>query len=113
MPVRDRRASRDGPRLLDHAGARHAVRHHPDDGRLRVGLAALPIGLAHHPRRHGLGRRNGMTTAGHDVRVAQAADEDAVMAVLMLAFATDPPMRYIFARPADYAAGFRRFANVT
>jgi ribosomal protein S18 acetylase RimI-like enzyme len=44
---------------------------------------------------------------------SQAADEDAVMAVLMLAFATDPPMRYIFARPADYAAGFRRFANVT
>jgi ribosomal protein S18 acetylase RimI-like enzyme len=54
-----------------------------------------------------------MTTTGHEVRIAQATDEDAVMAVLMLAFATDPPMRYIFAKPAGYADGFRRFAAVT
>jgi hypothetical protein len=54
-----------------------------------------------------------MTTGGRGVRIAEAADEDAVMAVLALAFATDPPMRYIFSRPQGYAAGFRRFAAVT
>jgi ribosomal protein S18 acetylase RimI-like enzyme len=54
-----------------------------------------------------------MTTAARDVRIAQACDEDAVMAVLTLAFATDPPTRYIFFRPEAFAAGFRRFASVT
>jgi len=53
-----------------------------------------------------------MSANGDAVRAATAADEDAVMAVLELAFATDPPMRYIFARPADYAGGFRRLAAV-
>ena len=54
-----------------------------------------------------------MTLTGHEVRIAQAGDEGAVMAVLQLAFATDPPMRYIFARPEAYLAGFRRFAGAT
>ena len=54
-----------------------------------------------------------MSAGDYTVRIAAAADADAVMAVLQLAFATDPPMRYIFKRPQAYAAGFRRFAEAT
>jgi len=49
-----------------------------------------------------------MSSAG--VRVAAAADRDALLATLMLAFAGDPCTRYMFAAPEAFVAGFRPFA---
>lgn len=46
-----------------------------------------------------------------EVRVADASELDDVLQTLTLAFATDPPVRYLFSRPAAYLAGYPRFAR--
>ena len=46
----------------------------------------------------------------HDVRVADLSETEAVLDTLMLAFASDPPLRYLLSTPAAYFAGFRGFA---
>lgn len=47
----------------------------------------------------------------NDVRIAKASEQQTVLNTLMLAFATDPPLRYLFATPDAYLAGFPRFAT--
>ncbi len=44
------------------------------------------------------------------VRIATAAERDAVLATLMLAFAGDPCTRYMFATPDAFVAGYLPFA---
>ena len=38
-----------------------------------------------------------------EVRVAEASELDDVLKTLTLAFATDPPVRYLFSRPAAWS----------
>ncbi|WP_293676382.1 N-acetyltransferase [uncultured Phenylobacterium sp.] len=45
-----------------------------------------------------------------EVRVAEASEQDAVLNTLMLAFASDPCLRYLLDTPEALFAGFRRFA---
>ena len=47
----------------------------------------------------------------HDVRVAEVSETEAVLDTLMLAFASDPPIRWLLATPQAYLAGFRGFAT--
>ena len=54
-----------------------------------------------------------MTASAYEVRIAQRADEDAVMGVLTLAFSTDPCTRYMLPRPATFVAAYQRFASIT
>jgi ribosomal protein S18 acetylase RimI-like enzyme len=46
-----------------------------------------------------------------DVRVAAASERDTVLDTLMLAFSTDPCLRYLLWSPAALFQGFRRFAT--
>lgn len=46
-----------------------------------------------------------------DVRVAAASEADAVLDTLMLAFSTDPCLRYLLWSPAAFFKGFRPFAT--
>ena len=46
-----------------------------------------------------------------DVRVAGASEADAVLDTLMLAFSTDPCLRYLLWSPAAFFKGFRPFAT--
>ncbi len=43
----------------------------------------------------------------HQVRPAGAADQDSLLSVLMLAFSTDPCMRWTFPRPDTFLAAFK------
>jgi ribosomal protein S18 acetylase RimI-like enzyme len=43
-------------------------------------------------------------------RVADASEKEAVTAILMLAFATDPPTRWLFPKARDFVALYPRFA---
>ncbi len=45
------------------------------------------------------------------VREAEAADKDAVLAILTLAFSADPPTRWLFPKAKDYLAVYSRFAD--
>ena len=47
----------------------------------------------------------------HDVRVADVSETEAVLNTLMLAFASDPPVRWLMRTPEAYFAGFRGFAT--
>jgi len=47
----------------------------------------------------------------HAVRVAEAAEGEAVLDTLMLAFSSDPCLRYVLAGPAAFFKGFRPFAT--
>lgn len=44
------------------------------------------------------------------VRVAEASEQEAVLNTLMLAFATDPCLRYLLDTPEALFKGFHRFA---
>ena len=46
-----------------------------------------------------------------DVRKAEVSETEAVLNTLMLAFSTDPCVRFMLARPDAFFAGFRRFAT--
>lgn len=46
-----------------------------------------------------------------DVRKAEASEQEAVLNTLMLAFSTDPCVRFMFPKPDAFFAGFRRFAG--
>jgi ribosomal protein S18 acetylase RimI-like enzyme len=46
-----------------------------------------------------------------DVRTAEATETDAVLDTLMLAFSTDPCLRFMMDTPARFFAGFRPFAT--
>src|SRR5258708_3853014 len=46
----------------------------------------------------------------HEVRIAQPAEQDAVLDTLMLAFATDPCIRYIWRPPSQFFGASRRLA---
>ncbi|WP_293905436.1 GNAT family N-acetyltransferase [Phenylobacterium sp.] len=46
-----------------------------------------------------------------DVRTAEASEGDAVLNTLMLAFSTDPCLRYLLASPDAFFKGFRAFAT--
>jgi GNAT superfamily N-acetyltransferase len=48
--------------------------------------------------------------AGYDVRVAEASEQDAVLGALMLAFSTDPCMRYVLTKASAFVSVFRPFA---
>lgn len=45
------------------------------------------------------------------VRVAEVSEADTVLNTLMLAFASDPPVRWLMSTPDDYLAGFKGFAG--
>ena len=47
----------------------------------------------------------------YEVRVAEVSETDKVLNTLMLAFATDPPVRWLMSTPDDYLAGFKGFAG--
>ena len=47
----------------------------------------------------------------YEVRVAEASEGEAVLDTLMLAFSTDPCMRYLLASPHAFFKGFRPFAT--
>lgn len=47
----------------------------------------------------------------YEVRVAEASEGDAVLDTLMLAFSTDPCLRYLLATPNAFFRGFRPFAT--
>jgi ribosomal protein S18 acetylase RimI-like enzyme len=46
-----------------------------------------------------------------EVRVADASELDAVLQTLTLAFAIDPPVRYLFSTPAAFLTGYPAFAR--
>ena len=46
-----------------------------------------------------------------DIRIAQASEKDAVLDTLMLAFSTDPCLRYLLWSPDAFFRGFRPFAT--
>lgn len=46
-----------------------------------------------------------------DVRTAEASEQDAVLNTLMLAFSTDPCLRFMLDTPDRFFAGFRPFAT--
>ena len=46
-----------------------------------------------------------------EVRIAEASETEAVLNTLMLAFSTDPCVRFMLAKPDVFFAGFRRFAT--
>jgi GNAT superfamily N-acetyltransferase len=48
--------------------------------------------------------------AGYNVRVADASEQDAVLGALMLAFSTDPCMRYALAKASVFVSVFKPFA---
>lgn len=45
------------------------------------------------------------------VRAADVSETDTVLNTLMLAFTTDPPVRWLMSTPDDYLAGFKGFAG--
>lgn len=47
----------------------------------------------------------------YGVRVAQSSERDAVLDTLMLAFSSDPCLRYVLDTPAKLLKGFRAFAG--
>lgn len=47
----------------------------------------------------------------HGVRVAERSEKDEVLNTLMLAFSTDPCLRYLLWTPRALFTGFRRFAT--
>ena len=47
----------------------------------------------------------------YKVRVADVSETDTVLNTLMLAFATDPPVRWLMSTPDEYLAGFKGFAG--
>src|SRR4029453_11194800 len=47
----------------------------------------------------------------YEVRVAEASEGEAVLDTLMLAFSTDPCLRYLLATPNAFFRGFRPFAT--
>jgi ribosomal protein S18 acetylase RimI-like enzyme len=47
----------------------------------------------------------------HDIRVAEASEGEAVLDTLMLAFSTDPCLRYLLDTPGALFKGFRPFAT--
>jgi ribosomal protein S18 acetylase RimI-like enzyme len=49
--------------------------------------------------------------AGYEVRIAEVAERDTVLNTLMLAFSTDPCVRYMFPTPDAYIPGYRRLAD--
>ena len=49
--------------------------------------------------------------ADYEIRVAEASEGDAVLETLMLAFSSDPCMRYLLATPRAFFKGFRPFAT--
>jgi ribosomal protein S18 acetylase RimI-like enzyme len=46
-----------------------------------------------------------------EIRVAKASEGEAVLDTLMLAFSTDPCLRYLLASPGAFFKGFRQFAT--
>lgn len=46
-----------------------------------------------------------------DVRTAEPSEKETVLNTLMLAFSTDPCLRFMLARPDAFFAGFRSFAT--
>ena len=49
--------------------------------------------------------------AGYEFRIAEVAERDTVLNTLMLAFSTDPCVRYMFPTPDAYIPGYRRLAD--
>ena len=53
----------------------------------------------------------GDSMAEYEVRLAQVAEQNAVLDTLMLAFSTDPCVRYTFPQASTFLAAFRPFAT--